>query len=300
VSDRWVERGYAAAWRGVRLLPAPIASALFARGADLAVRRDGAGVRRLRHNLARVLGSEPPPALMRAAMRSYARYWLQAFRLPSRTKAQISAGFTLAGAQLLAADVAAGRGAIVALPHAGNWDAAGAWVAAQGWPIATVAERLTPEGLYERFLAFRRSLGMEIIPLSGGAQPPMEILVDRLRAGFVVPLLADRDFSSRGVPVTFFGAVTRMPPGPALLALSTGAPLYVASLWFDGQQPVGALVGPLEPPADGPLTQRVAQLTQRIADEFAAGIAAHPQDWHMLQRVWRASPDTAPPVAGDS
>jgi KDO2-lipid IV(A) lauroyltransferase len=177
---------------------------------------------------------------------------------------------------------------VVALPHAGNWDAAGAWVAATGWPITTVAERLKPEGVYERFLAFRQGLGMEILPTHGGDRPTFDVLVDRVRAGAVVPLLADRDLSARGVEVDFFGGRTRMPAGPALLALRTGAPLYVASLWYEADVACASLAGPLElpDPDSGPLDQRVRMLTQRIADGLAAGIARHPEDWHMLQRMW--------------
>ncbi|WP_344173157.1 phosphatidylinositol mannoside acyltransferase [Pilimelia columellifera] len=288
-----VERGYAAGWRLTRALPAAAAAAIFRAGADLAVRRDGPAPRRLRENLRRVTGDRLTPAeldgLLRAAMRSYARYWVEAFRLPSLSREQIVAAFHLGGADLLAADVAAGRGAVVALPHAGNWDAAGAWVAAQGWPIVTVAERLRPEGLYERFLTFRRGLGMEIIPQTGGDHAPMRVLGERLGQGHVVALLADRDLSARGVPVEFFGASTRMPAGPALLALTTGAPLYAARMWFTPQRPCGQLVGPLPLPPEGPLDERVRLLTQRLADEFAAGIAEHPADWHMLQPVWRGA-----------
>jgi KDO2-lipid IV(A) lauroyltransferase len=181
---------------------------------------------------------------------------------------------------------------VIALPHAGNWDAAGAWVAANGWKMITVAERLRPESMYERFLAFRRGLGMEIIPLSGGDRPVLDVLADKLREGYVVPLLADRDLSARGVEVGFFGGRTRMPPGPALLALRTGAPLYTASMWFEPDAACGRLEGPIEVPgADGgPLDRRVREVTQRIADNLAAGIARNPRDWHMLQRVWLDEP----------
>jgi KDO2-lipid IV(A) lauroyltransferase len=201
---------------------------------------------------------------------------------------QIRRMFRLKGVEKLAANVAAGRGQVVALPHAGNWDAAGAWVAAHGWPITTVAERLRPEALFERFLAYRQGLGMEIIPLTGGARPPIDVLAERVRQGHMVPLLADRDLSARGVEVTFFGGPTRMPAGPALLALRTGAPLYVCHMWYEPDGPRGHFDGPLEvpDPASGPLDQRVRVLTQRIADTLATGIAAHPQDWHMLQRLW--------------
>jgi KDO2-lipid IV(A) lauroyltransferase len=286
------EAGYVAGWRLVRALPRPVVAAAFRAGADHAHRGNGRGTRRLRANLRRVVGPDLPEAelerLVRDGLRSYARYWLEAFRLPGLSRQQILAGFHLGGQEKLAADVAAGRGAVIALPHAGNWDAAGAWVAANGWPITTVAERLKQEGLYQRFLAFRQRLGMEILPTSGGDRPAFDVLVDRLRAGAVVPLLADRDLSARGVDVEFFGGPTRMPPGPALLAIRTGAPLYVASLWYEPGGARAALEGPLELPAEdsAPLNARVRLLTQRIADGLAAGIARHPEDWHMLQRMW--------------
>ncbi|MFI7429031.1 phosphatidylinositol mannoside acyltransferase [Micromonospora sp. NPDC049836] len=285
------EAGFVAGWRLVRALPRPVAAAAFRLGADRAHRKGGGGIRRLRANLRRVVGPELPEAeldaLVRDGMRSYARYWLEAFRLPSLSRREILAGFRLDGAELLAADVAAGRGAVVALPHAGNWDAAGAWVAATGWPITTVAERL-PKGVFERFVAFREGLGMEILPSHGGPRPPFDVLVDRLRAGAVVPLLADRDLSARGVEVDFFGGRTRMPAGPALLAIRTGAPLYVASMWYEPDAACASIEGPLPlpDPDSAPLDARVRAVTQRIADGLAAGIARHPQDWHMLQRMW--------------
>ncbi|MFI7577140.1 phosphatidylinositol mannoside acyltransferase [Micromonospora sp. NPDC049497] len=303
------ELGYVAGWRAIRALPRPVVAAAFRAGADRAHRRGGAGTARLRANLRRVVGPDLPETdldeLVRAGLRSYARYWMEMFRLPSLSRREILAGFRLDGHELLAADVAAGRGAVVALPHGGNWDAAGAWVAATGWPITTVAERLKG-GLYERFLAFRQGLGMEILPTHGGPRPTFDVLVDRINAGAVVPLLADRDFSARGVEVDFFGARTKMPPGPALLALRTGAPLYVASMWYEPDAACASLEGPipLPGPEEGPLDQRARALTQRIADGLAAGIARHPEDWHMLQRMWpdqRATADGAaqpPPATG--
>ncbi len=302
--DRLTDLGYAAAWRLLRALPLPVARRAFDAVADRAAARRGPGAQRLARNLARVA---PPDAdldaLLRAGLRSYGRYWLQAFRLPSTTESERLHGFTLFNEHLLAAAVGSGRGAVVALPHAGNWDAAGAWVAAKGWKITTVAERLKPAALFDRFVAFRESLGMEIIPLTGGDRPTLDVLTERLREGYVVPLLADRDLSARGVEVESFGGRTRMPPGPALLALRTGAPLFVADMWFDGDRPQAALRGPIElpPAADAPLDQRVRLVTQRVADALAAGIAAHPEDWHMLQRVWLADrspgePGASPPA----
>ena len=298
--SRLADLGYAAGWRAVRAMPRPVGWALFRTAADAAARRRGPGARRLAANLRRVVGPELPDEqldeLLRQGLRSYARYWLEAFRLPSRTREQHRTGFRLARGELLGEDVAAGRGAVVALPHAGNWDAAGAWVAANGWPIVTVAERLKPESMYERFLAFRRQLGMEIIPTRGGDRPPFDVLEEKLRQAYVVPLLADRDLTARGVEVEFFGGRTKMPAGPALLALRTGAPLYVAHMWFEPALPCGELEGPLPLPGPdtGPMDVRVRRVTQLIADRLAAGIARHPEDWHMLQRLWLDVPaDTA-------
>jgi KDO2-lipid IV(A) lauroyltransferase len=298
VSGRGAEFGYAAAWRLARALPSPVASSLARLAGDAAYRRGGRGVDRLAGNLRRVVGPDLPEDefgdLVRDGVRSYARYWMETFRLPNRSREENLRGFHLDGEELLAHGVTSGSGSIVALPHAANWDAAGAWVAAHDWPMVTVAERLKPEGVYERFLAFRQSLGMEIIPTRGGAQPPMDVLVDKLGQGYIVPLLADRDLSARGVEVEFFGGRTRMPPGCALLALRTGAPLYVLHAWYEPDAVHAKLIGPLPIPRSGTMAAKVRELTQLIADELARGIAAHPRDWHMLQRLWLDEPAPAP------
>lgn len=290
--DRLIEFGYAAGWRLVRALPEPAARALFRAGADRAAARRGPGVQRLARNLSCVLGEPASDELVRDAMRSYARYWLEAFRLPSRTRAQLRDGFRLEDVDKLVKAHEAGTGAIIALPHAGNWDAAGASVTALGLPLTTVAERLKPEGLYRRFLEYRERLGMTIIPTVGGQGSPIDALVQALGQAHIVPLLADRDLSARGVEVDFFGGRTRMPAGPAMLALRTGAPLFLVDMWYEPDAGCGRVVGPLPVPdaSAGPLDVRVRLLTQQIADGLARGIAAHPADWHMLQKLWLTEP----------
>ncbi len=295
--DRAIEWGYAAAWRTVRMLPHPVASAVFRAGADRAAAKRGIGVQRLAVNLRQVVGPQLPASqfdvLVRDAMRSYARYWLDAFRLPSRSPAQNREGFVLHGGEILVERCERGLGTVLALPHGGNWDAAGAWVASMGMPITTVAERLKPEAIYRRFLAFREGLGMEILPLTGAGRPVLDVLADRVNAGTVVPLLAERDFSARGVAVTFFGQRTKMPPGPAILAIRTGAPLYVVDMWYEPSGPVGRMSEPLTlpDPASAPLDVRVRQVTQLIADHFAEGIARHAVDWHMLAKMFLGPSD---------
>ena len=279
VTGRATDAAYAGGWAVVRAMPEPLAHALFRAGADLAHRRGGKAVDRLRSNLARVAPERDLDALTRDALRSYARYWCEVFRLQVTPVERIVAGTVTVDEQRMRAAVASGRGLVLALPHSGNWDSAGAWCGATGVPFTTVAERLQPESLYDRFVAFRESLGMEVLPLTGGARPPFEVLTERLEAGGTLCLLADRDLSARGIDVAFFGATARMPAGPASLALRTGATLVPVTLSFlDGGWKI--VFHPEVPHTDVPT------MTQAVADAFAAGIAEHPADWHMLQRLW--------------
>ena len=213
-------------------MPEPVAQRVFQAAADVAAVTGGKGVDRLRSNLRRVA---PEQDLTRAALRSYARYWLEVFRLPVMPPTVVVGGMHAVGEDLLRDAVARRAASILALPHSGNWDHAGAWFAATGVPFTTVAERLKPESLYERFVAFRASLGMEVLPLTGGDRPPFDVLTERLEAGGTLCLLADRDLTPRGVDVEFFGATARMPAGPASLALKTGSALIPVHLAFRPQ-----------------------------------------------------------------
>lgn len=231
---------------------------------------------RLRANLARVA---PGEELVQDAMRSYARYWCEAFRLPALDPGTLIAQTRTINEHVLRDAVASERGTILALPHSGNWDAAGAWCGLTGVPFTTVAERLKPESLYERFVAFRESLGMEVLPLTGGERPPFDVLEERLLGGGTICLLADRDLTPRGVDVTFFGTTARMPAGPAKLALTTGAHLIPTTLSFTDRG------WEIEFHDQVALTD-VPTMTQALAHCFEKGIAKHPADWHMLQRLW--------------
>ncbi len=290
MKQRCVAWAHIAGWALVRALPEPVARTVFRFSADLAWRRGGAGARRLAGNLRRVVGpdmSEPDfRRLVRAGLRSYARYWLEVFRLPVTSPERIVSGARTINAEAIHRAHAAGNGVIIALPHTGNWDHAGAWVVLIGMPFTTVAERLEPAALFDRFVAYREGLGMEVLPLTGGKTPPFEVLADRLRAGRLVCIVGDRDLSKRGIEVSFFGGRTRMPAGPALLAVRTGAPLLPATLWYEGDDWGIRIHDPIQVPPGRSPTERVKMMTQRLADAFAEGIAAHPQDWHMLQRVW--------------
>ena len=284
---------YAFGWRAARALPEPFAAAAFDRLADAAYLRRGRRVRRLEANLRRALGPHATDrqvaATTHAALRSYCRYWMEVFRLPVLSREVIVGRMRVDDEWRLREAFGSGRGVILALPHMGNWDHAGAWCVHTGMPFTTVAEVLQPQSLFDRFVAFRESLGMEVLPLTGGAQPPFDVLADRLRAGGMVCLLADRDLTANGVEVEFFGAPARMPGGPAALAAVTGAALLPVTLWYPQPgEPRGwrARIHPEVVPPDGLLSDQVAAMTQQLAREFADGIAAHPQDWHMLSRLW--------------
>ncbi len=297
MKQRLTAWAYAAGWALIRVLPAGVAGAVFRLGADLAWRRDGPGARQLTVNLRRVVGPELPDdrlrLLVRAGLRSYARYWLEVFRLPVTPAERIVGGARVTGEQILRDALAAGRGVIVALPHTGNWDHAGAWAVHVGMPLTTVAERLKPAELFDSFVAYREGLGLEVLPLTGGPRPAFEVLSERLRAGRLICLLGDRDLSRRGIEVDFFGGRTRMPSGPALLAIRTGAALVPTTLWYAGDDWGIDIHEPIGAPATGSITARVTAMTQALADVFAVGIATHPQDWHMLQQLWLDEPAVA-------
>ena len=300
VADELLYRLYAGAWGLVRRLPEPVAYRLFDGVADVMWRRRGRSVRRLEANLQRARPDATDPelrVLTRAGLRTYLHYWCDAFRLPDWDRDRVVGSVRVEGEHHLRANVGAGgRGVVAALMHMGNWDHAGAWATLTGAPVVTVAERLRPERLYERFLAYREGLGMEILPLTGGEGDLLDRLSRRLREGRLVPLLADRDLRASGIEVALLGEATRMPPGPAMLALRTGAALHPVSIWHEdvgaGRRTRSGLVirfhDEIVPPVTGRTREKVTTMTQQVADVFGDAIRAHPQDWHMLQALWLA------------
>jgi KDO2-lipid IV(A) lauroyltransferase len=284
-SQQVAAAGYLAGWRLVRLMPERRARALFDRIALRMHDRGGRGIEQLRANLHRVrpeLDDQALDELTREGVRSYLRYWCESFRLPSWPLDDLVARTSTVHEERLREPFAAGRGVVVALPHQANWDWAGAWAGATGMPVMTVAERLRPERLYDEFVAYRESLGMTILPLTGG-KPPLPTLAAHLRDGGFVCLLADRDIRRTGVEVSLCGHPARMPGGAALLARETGAALVPINLAYvgDGMQLTFHPEVVVEPGQEG-----IAKAMQQVADAFTEGFRAHPQDWHMMQRVF--------------
>jgi lauroyl/myristoyl acyltransferase len=306
LSDRLIAAGYGLGWSVVCRVPESWAAWAFRAAADIAWRRQGPQVQVLEGNLRRVLGPDATGAELRAlsreSMRSYARYWLEAFRLPVLPVERLVSETVASGNIEVAMDyLAAGRGVIFALPHMGNYDQAAAWIIHHGaGSFTTVMERLKPESLYDEFVAFREGLGMEVLPASGGVVNNFGILAERLRAGKLVCLVADRDVTGGGTEVDYFGEKARIMGGSAALAERTGAALFPAILWYEGAGWGIYVDKEIRVPPEGDRKQKVAWMTQELARAFEAGIRAHPADWHMLQRVFVADLDPERLAAADA
>lgn len=277
---------YLIGWKIVQVLPEKSAYRLFQSLGKFFYGRNGKAVQRLRSNLQVVLPSAMADEIEEIVIKgisSYFRYWCDTFRFPGWSNQKILDSVTATNENLLKDPVAAGTGVIVALPHSGNWDHAGAYFCAQGIPLVSVAERVKPEKLFQKFLTYRQAMGMEILALDSNTLPTLS---NRLNEGKLIALVADRDFSKNGVEVDFFGKKAKMPIGPALLSLRTGAPLITAQVSYNPNGIKIDFLGPLTPRIQGTLEDRAKDLVQQCADNFAMGISKNPEDWHMLQRIW--------------
>lgn len=287
LTDSATTWAFSAGWSISKKLPETAARAAFQAGADYLWWRKAGGVGRLKSNLSRVkpwLSDSELEDLARAGMRSYMRYWCEAFRLPTYSPQRIKDSFELRGGDLLDDAMNRGTGAIMIPGHMANWDLAGAWATQRYGALTTVAEQLKPQDLFDQFVQYRESLGMEVLPL--GKPAIIRDLTRRLREGRLIALLGDRDLSETGVQVDFFGGKASLPAGPALLAIMTGAPLHPVTMHNENHRTVGVVYPRIEVPDLSDRQEQVTFMTQQIARAFEVGIAEHPQDWHMLQRVW--------------
>jgi len=240
-------------------------------------------------NQAQVLGLPPEHPTVRAstleAFRTYARYWHETFRIPQIPRDEFLARTDVVGYEHVEAALALGRGVICALPHLGNWDVGGRYVTEMGLRAVSVAEDLRPEALFRLFVEHREALGLDILGLSRDAQVGRR-LATALADNRMVALVADRDLTGRGLEVPMFGRPRRLPAGPALLSLTTGAPILVSPVY---QIPGGWRIvfsAPLEVDVTGERRRDVAALTHRMGEAFERAISAAPADWHLFQPAW--------------
>lgn len=285
MKDRITLIAYLLGWWIVRTLPEKTAYSLFYSIGEITHRRNGKSIQRLRSNLHQVkpeLNEIELETLVAQSMSSYMRYWCDTFRIQKWSTERIRKTVTTTNGNLLLDPMKDGRGVVVALPHSGNWDHAGAYFCSLGIPLVTVAERLKPEALFQKFLRHRESMGFEVLSLDSRS---FITLVKRAKEKRLIALVADRDLSHSGIDVNFFGSNARMPAGPALLAVKTGIPLIVAHVSYT-QTGIHIDFHEVQVPSQGSETERIEETVQMTAELFSVGIAQHPEDWHMLQRIW--------------
>lgn len=244
--------------------------------------------RQVERNLVRVYGEDLATRvrddLVRETFASYTRYWIESFRLPGTSADVIEASVDITGFEHLEAGLAQGRGAIIALPHLGGWEWGALWLTeCRELPVTTVVEPLQPPELAEWFFELRESFGVEIITLGPGAG---SACAKALKANRVLCLVSDRDLSSDGVAVPFFGEVTTLPGGPATLALRSGAPLLSGATYFDGQHHRFVIGPPLDTARQGSLRSDVTRVTVELAERLEAIVRVAPEQWHLLQPNW--------------
>ena len=296
--DQVTVAGFKLGWRALRVLPEPLAYRLFNRIADVAVRRGGKRVERLRSNYRKArpdLDDAALDALVRAGMRSYMRYYCEAFRLPSLSRDQIDQAVVSRGDDEPRRFTEKGETVVVFVGHLGNFDLAAAWAAGNLAPVTTVAERLKPEEVFQEFVAFRNAIDMDIIPLTGGDDPFTGLVQTARAGGRLIALASDRDLTRNGIEAELVGHPARMAKGPAVLSLLTGAPLYCAAIHYE-PAPKGSGLGGyrtviefserLHPRVAGPTAAKAQDLIQQCADHLSVTIRQHTSSWHMLQRVF--------------
>lgn len=294
VSARLTFRTYSTLGRALAVVPEPVALGIARVVGDVLhqVRRDSR--RNVERNLRRVVGHDLDQVSLdrwsQRAFRAYARYWVEGARLPTTSRQEVLQRFVVVeGFEHLVEGMASGNGVVLALPHVGSWEYGGAFLAAVGYPMTSVAERLEPPELYDYFVDQRAAMGLTIVPLdqsSGG------VVMRALRGGGLVGLLCDRDLLGNGIDVEFFGEKTTMPAGPATLAMRTGATLLTAAVYSGPGQDHHAVVGgPIDLTRSGSLRRDVSRVTQDIADRFESLIRRAPEQWHVFQPLWSADRD---------
>jgi KDO2-lipid IV(A) lauroyltransferase len=293
-----VFRTYTTLGRCLAALPEPVAMGVASGVGDLLFRVRPDQRRMVSANLRRVLGADPGDPVdrltldhwARRSFRAYARYWVEGARLGRTSPIEVEQRTFVQGLEYLVEGMAAGKGVIMALPHVGSWEYGGAFLATQGLPMTSVAERIEPPELFEEQ---RAAMGLTIVPLDASSGSS---LISTLRGGGLVGLLSDRDLAGNGIEVEFFGETTTMPAGPATLALRTGAPLVTGAVYSGpGRDHRAVVEPPLDTSRQGPFRQDVARLTQGMATRFEGLIRRAPEQWHVFQPLWLA--DRAPVAA---
>lgn len=272
-----------------RLLPKQLAACVPTLAAALLPSILPAKRKMVTRHMRRVMGAQVSEQKIKKsvgqAFGSYARYWIESFRLPKETGAKLEAGIDVPDYRHVREGLEKGKGVILALPHLGGWEWAGFWMATvKKVPISVVVEPLEPQKLFDWFVKFRSELGMNVIPLGPSAGA---LVAAALKRNEIVCLLSDRDISGGGIKVEFLGEETTLPGGPALLSIRTGAAVLPTAVYF---QPNGKHLGIVRPPLDtsrlGKVSADVSRITADLAQELGHLISRAPDQWHLMQPNW--------------
>jgi len=280
--------GYLAGWSLIRFIPEKLGRKLFAFIAIRVYQGNKRSVQQLRANLKQVTGfiGTDLEKLVNSGVQSYFKYWYEAFVLSDWSVKKINEVFTMINKNKLDEILATEEKVVLVLPHMGNWDAAAYWFSSNYGGLTTVAEKLAPVKLYEKFIKFRTKLGVEVIPLERNGEV-FQKLQNRLNQKIVVALLADRDLSKTGIKINFFNNVAAMPAGPAALAYATEAVVVPIKIYNATENQVWAEVQDvLRINSNLSKTDAIEELTQQMANSFENMISANPADWHLMQRIW--------------
>jgi len=234
-------------------------------------------LRRVCQATGRPTGGSAFRRMVQQAFVEHARYWVEVLRAPHYNPRRLDQILIVEPGVWEQVEPIMRGGTVIAVPHLGNPEPFGFFVAGHGLEVTSPIEETEPRELFE-FLLARRVGGQQvrIVPLRRSSRP----MLAALKRGEVAAMVADRDLGRGGVPVTMFGHATTLPAGPATLALRSGRPLLMARVLrigpdrFSGRAEVVEATG-----LSGDLEADAAALTRSLAVAFERAIGEAPEQW---------------------
>lgn len=285
---------YRAVWEVAARLPEPLARRLPERLGPIWYRAASDRQKGMvATNVGRAAGHPGPDELEQlvvAAYVSYARYWLDAFRLHTMSPSDVLERSAVENLDAVDGLLSGGEGAILATAHLGSWDIGAFFTTQRDWGMTVVAEVLEPRRLFERFVWLRRRAGIGVIPLVKGGDM-ITRLTEVVADGGLATLLADRDLTKKGPVVEFFGEPCRMPPGTAALARRTGRPVAIGAFVTEGDGYRAVITDVLDVSR-----LSVEEGTQVVAWGLERLIGRYPEQWHVFVPQWLAEREPGHPA----
>ncbi len=227
---------------------------------------------------ARAAASDPQALeqLVRAAFRHHARYYLEVARTPAVRREDLAERLVIDTPEAVAEAFGSKRAVIFVGLHFGAIELPALYLAARVGAAVAPMETVDDPGLQDYFVRTRGAAGVRIV----GLREARRELLAALGQGTSVGLVGDRDLTGGGLPIELFGAPANLPLGPALLAVESGAPLYVVGV--RRTRTVGRYQARLEAvavPAEGSRRDRIIAATTALAAAFERVVAVAPEQW---------------------